>query len=212
MGFRMQFTGGGYEMGQVASALQKEIRRGNEKQALYWAIELNSRYPYYLWRRLFIIASEDIGVANPQLIILICQMKKEVNELYKKHKDYDLAILGTAILLLCRSPKSREGDDFVNEVLREMRTHKLDLEIPDYALDMHTAKGKQLGRGVEYFWTEGARLENEAHQSAYQGYDPELGDGYKLADGTKVKLFDAEGKRKRPNRLSINEEGQGTFW
>ena len=30
--------------------------------------------------------------------------------------------------------------------------------IPDYALDMHTMKGKAMGRGLDHFRTEGAKL------------------------------------------------------
>jgi hypothetical protein len=36
------------------------------------------------------------------------------------------------------------------------------LEIPDYALDQHTARGRRLGRGVHQFFTEGALIENAA--------------------------------------------------
>ncbi|WP_074818989.1 MULTISPECIES: hypothetical protein [Bradyrhizobium] len=32
------------------------------------------------------------------------------------------------------------------------------LEIPDYALDMHTMKGKAMGRGLDHFRKEGAKL------------------------------------------------------
>jgi hypothetical protein len=35
-------------------------------------------------------------------------------------------------------------------------------EIPDYALDMHTMKGKAMGRGLDHFRKEGAKLVNRA--------------------------------------------------
>jgi hypothetical protein len=42
----------------VASALQKAIRRGNEREALFWASELDlAGYGGYVWKRLRIIAS-----------------------------------------------------------------------------------------------------------------------------------------------------------
>ena len=53
---------GGYKLGEVASALQKSIRRGDEPQALFWSTELDlSGYTEYAWKRLRIITSEDIG-------------------------------------------------------------------------------------------------------------------------------------------------------
>ncbi len=35
--------------------------------ACYWAAELMEDYPAYLWRRLKVIMSEDIGIAEPNL-------------------------------------------------------------------------------------------------------------------------------------------------
>ena len=42
------WTEGGYVLGEVISALQKEIRRGNEQEAMYWALELVPKYEAYL--------------------------------------------------------------------------------------------------------------------------------------------------------------------
>jgi hypothetical protein len=33
-------------------------------------------------------------------------------------------------------------------------------EVPDYALDKHTPRGRNMKRGVEHFWQEGAKVEN----------------------------------------------------
>lgn len=53
------------------SALQKEIRRGNEEEALYWAFELIERNCFtQCVNRLRVIAYEDIGVANLQSSLL----------------------------------------------------------------------------------------------------------------------------------------------
>jgi replication-associated recombination protein RarA len=173
-------TEGGYLLEEAISALQKEIRRGHEKEAMYWAIEVNTKFPDYLWKRLVVIVTEDIGMANVELVDTIVNLSKRVIDLRKesKRKDYDLCILGFAILAMTRSPKSREGDDFVNEVLRERRMGLMKLDIPDYAIDKHTSKGRKLGRNARDFWEEGARLNNEAYPSQYKGWDDEHGDGY----------------------------------
>jgi hypothetical protein len=42
------------------------------------------------------------------------------------------------------------------------------LEIPDFALDMHTAKGKAKGRGYEHFFNEGSKLENESGSNPWK--------------------------------------------
>jgi len=50
----------GYAFGEVASAMQKAIRRGDARLAGYWAVELfESNYREYVWRRLLTISAED---------------------------------------------------------------------------------------------------------------------------------------------------------
>src|ERR1035437_11129569 len=65
-------TRNGYDFGEVTSAMQKSIRRGDEDGALYWAVELDlSNYGEYVWKRLRIITSEDISIAAPMLPAVI---------------------------------------------------------------------------------------------------------------------------------------------
>lgn len=72
--FKMK-TKNGYNLDEVVSALQKSIRRGLEEDAMYWALEMvDSGYIRYMWRRLLVIASEDIGPADPQTVILISSL------------------------------------------------------------------------------------------------------------------------------------------
>lgn len=57
-----------YRFDEVASAMQKCIRRNLEYEACWWAYIIHeSKYHKYVWKRLLIIASEDIGNANPML-------------------------------------------------------------------------------------------------------------------------------------------------
>jgi len=188
-------TEGGYRLDEAVSALQKEIRRCHEKEALYWALEVNSKFPDYLWKRLVVIVTEDIGMANVELVNTITNLSARVINLRKesKRKDYDLCILGFAILAMARSKKSREGDDYVNQILRERRLGWR-LEVPDYAKDKHTKAGRAMGKTAIDFWTEGSKLENEAFPSQYIGWVDGLGDGYydgncKPAVSTKTKFM-----------------------
>lgn len=158
--FRLK-TEGGYDFFEVVSALQKTIRRGLEREALYWAMELLPRFEFYLWRRLKIIVNEDIGIANPQLIILIQTLSNQYFELRKKGDMGCLLMLSNAILLMCRSKKSRIADHFVCEMIQVREQGLEKLEIPDYALDMHTRRGKEKGRGLKHFKEEGAKLVNK---------------------------------------------------
>ncbi len=72
----MQFgqlkTASGYLNSECTSAMQKCIRRGLEEDALFWATELDlAGYGAYVWKRLQIIASEDIGLADPNVCVQV---------------------------------------------------------------------------------------------------------------------------------------------
>ena len=167
-------TNGGYKLDEVVSALQKEIRRGNEEQSLYWALELaESGYLKLLMTRLQVIASEDIGLADSNAAILINSMIAGMNETNKDWvKDVRPELIGHAVLYLCRAPKNRIADDAT--YLMSLKKKKgLKLEIPDYAKDCHTTFGKEklkkisASTGESYekvinkeFYNEGAKLGN----------------------------------------------------
>jgi len=77
-------TLGGYTLGEVISALQKEIRRGNESAAMYWAIEIESVERKYLWNRLKVIVSEDIGLASTETNIMVGMLGDWYNDAYAR--------------------------------------------------------------------------------------------------------------------------------
>lgn len=153
-------TQNGYNLMEAISALQKEIRRGHEVYAYYWALELIPQYEQYLWRRLIVIVNEDIGIANVPLLTLVPQQRAVFFEFRAQRNGNGSAklILANTVLALCRSPKSRIADEFHTFVEQERR-HGERLDIPDYALDKHTGRGRKLDRGYEHWLDEGCRLE-----------------------------------------------------
>lgn len=156
-------TKSGKDFNEVASAFQKAIRRGLEEDALYWGTELDQAgYGEYAWKRMRIICSEDIGLAEPALPAVIralydnwVDQRKKSDE---KHTSERLFFIH-GILLLVRAKKSR----IVDHASISFYKGKRDLrEIPDYALDKHTLRGKRIGRGFKHFFEEGIKLVNEA--------------------------------------------------
>ncbi len=158
------FTKNSYIMFEVVSALQKDIRRGNEQGAMYWALEFLPKFEAYLWRRLLIISQEDIGLASPatvQFVTTQCQAWFTMRRL-GGHGECRL-VLANTILSMCRSPKSRLADHFQCVVNYEHHNARRNGKrpIPDYALDKHTLRGKRKGRGWEHFLLVGAELSPE---------------------------------------------------
>src|SRR5512144_1001939 len=104
----------GYSLLEVASALQKAIRRADARLAGYWAIELfESGYQQYLWRRLLTISAEDCwGVITHEVEalyrswLLIDQQKKGAGRIFA----------AKATILLCSARKCRDADHLTNLV------------------------------------------------------------------------------------------------
>ena len=156
-------TQNGYKLGEVISALQKDIRRGNEYNAMYWCLELIPKFENYLWKRLTVIVNEDIGIAAPELLTLV---PSQANVYFAFREDKGRSgsarlVLANTILAMCRAPKSRIADHFQCTVLQN-KIHMAQMPIPDYALDKHTGAGKQMGRGTEHWLEEGCKLVNPA--------------------------------------------------
>lgn len=162
MTFAELHSKGGYKLGEVASALQKSIRRGIEDGALFWATELDmSGYGEYCWKRLRIITSEDVGPAERGLPAVIESLYQSWIDL-RKRKDVhgpERLFLVHAVIVLVRARKSRLVDHALIAYYEAPRHPR---EIPDFALDKHTLAGKRLKRGHAHFWTEGAQLANAA--------------------------------------------------
>src|SRR2546422_847112 len=57
-----------YPFGEVASVLQKEIRKGDVRQAVFWGLLLYEVAPWYCWKRVLVTAAEDIGLAAPEVV------------------------------------------------------------------------------------------------------------------------------------------------
>jgi replication-associated recombination protein RarA len=156
MTFGQRKTVGGYLCEEVTSAMQKCIRRGLEEHALFWATELDlSGFGEYVWKRLKIIASEDIGVAESAAAAQIRALYGNWTEQRKKEDTKhapERLFLVHAVMVLCRAYKSRAVDNALIVFYEGKRPR---LPIPDFALDRHTQRGRRLKRDWEHFFTEG---------------------------------------------------------
>lgn len=168
MGGFKQWTKQGYSVWEVISALQKAVRRSEEEEAMFWALELEESgfFPLML-NRLRVIAHEDIGIGDPRALLVSGRCIEDAEKFYQqKNKAWRLAI-GNCILSLCRAKKSREADEFQGAI-RYRRLKGWKPEIPDHALDFHTLRGRRMGRGAEQFIEEGTRLVPEPEPGRYR--------------------------------------------
>ncbi|MFZ1769929.1 MAG: hypothetical protein WAU00_12070 [Caldilinea sp.] len=152
----------GFQGDLLISALQKSIRRGLAEEAITFAYEMYITSPQFeekLWRRLQAIAVEDIGFGDlsaPVLINALNQMRQNF-----PYTDGDRPIFFVhAIRYLAAAKKDRTSDNLKNIIITEFEYGRQPV-IPDFALDMHTEKGRSMGRDFKHFLAEGSRVSNE---------------------------------------------------
>jgi replication-associated recombination protein RarA len=160
-------TPNGYYLDEVISALQKEIRRGKEYNAVYWAVELESFNSRALWNRLKVIASEDVGVAEPHAPLIISALELMYDYAKKRKKEEYRMFFVNAVSILARAPKCRIADNLMITLYGDITLGKR-LEMPDYAIDKHTFRGRRMGRGMKHFIEEGSKIKNENVEDPYK--------------------------------------------
>ncbi len=175
-------TYNGFAADQVISALQKEIRRGNVENAALLAYEMVITSPAmedYLWQRLMVISVEDVGFGDPQAPIFINALVQML-QIFDRSVPERRLFAVHAVRYLASAPKDRSSDEMVNVFIHD----NLKPVIPDYALDMHTAKGKEMGRGFAHFWEQGAMIHPEVkgRETKYRERILEMLESGELAD------------------------------
>jgi len=150
----------GFQADQVISALQKEIRRGNTENAALLAYEMvstSAALEDYFWQRIMVISVEDIGFGSPMAPVVVSALVQMLDKFDRSVSERKLFAVH-AVRFLCSSEKDRSSDEMINWIHHSVENEKVTLEIPDYAIDVHTKAGKEMGRGLEHFWNEGARV------------------------------------------------------
>lgn len=185
-------TKNGYNLDEVISSLQKEIRRAHEEEAMYWALELiESGFAKYLWRRLFVISSEDVSPLEahipPLLLALYRFTEIDIKESSGRNwSEHELMHVGKAVIVLARAKKNRIVDYFLTDI-SERKKKGWKLKPPPYAIDIHTEKGRQVRKDLgiktdDYseFYGEGVRIANEEKIDGGQKYRNKTLDHFNL--------------------------------
>lgn len=146
----------GYELADVVSALQKAIRRADQRLTGYFAMELfESGFEQYAWRRLLTISAEDCHGCITQEVKALYDSAELVK---RGRKRPDRIFLAKAAVLLAAAKKCRDADHMsclmydagvpddatVQRAIEESRAEHV--AIPDYAYDCHTPTGRAAGK------------------------------------------------------------------
>jgi len=113
----------------LISALIKSVRGSDENAAIYYLARLieGGESADFIARRLVILASEDIGNANPQAMTLTASCLTSVSKIgYPEAR----IILAQAVIYLCASPKSNSAYLAINAALESVQNGNI-MEIPN---------------------------------------------------------------------------------
>ncbi|PKA83459.1 putative ATPase [Ulvibacter sp. MAR_2010_11] len=132
----------------IVSAFIKSIRGSDPNAAVYWLARMieGGEDVKFIARRLVILASEDIGNANPTALVLANNTFQAVNTIgYPEAR----IILSQCAIYLATSPKSNASYTAIKEAQQIVRQTG-DLSVPLSIRNAPTKLMKELGYGAEY--------------------------------------------------------------
>lgn len=132
----------------IISAFIKSIRGSDPDAAIYWLARLvaGGEDPKFIARRLVISASEDIGLANPNALLLA---NATFDALQKIGWPEGRIILAECTIYLATSPKSNSAYLSIDAALAKVKETG-NLPVPLHLRNAPTALMKDLGYGTEY--------------------------------------------------------------
>jgi putative ATPase len=160
----------------IVSALIKSIRGSDPNAAVYWLARMieGGEDPSFIARRLLISASEDIGNANPNALLLANTCFQAVNVIGWPESRI---ILSQTVTYLASSAKSNAAYEAINKA-QDLVKRTGDLSVPLHLRNAPTKLMKELNYGTEYKYSHaypGNFVEQEFLPEAVSGtklYDP----------------------------------------
>ena len=139
---------GGEQHYDIISAFIKSMRGSDPNAAVYWLARMieGGEDPKFIARRMLILASEDIGNANPNALVLATSCFNAVDMI--GYPECRIILSQTVIYLAC-SPKSNASYMAIEEALSMVRSTG-DLAVPLHLRNAPTRLMKDLDYGKEY--------------------------------------------------------------
>jgi putative ATPase len=132
----------------IISAFIKSLRGSDPNAAVYWLARMveGGEDPKFIARRMLILAAEDIGLANPNALLLAQACFEAVNVIGWPESRI---ILSEAAVYLATSPKSNASYMAIESAIEAVRREG-DLPVPLHIRNAPTRLMKNLGYGKEY--------------------------------------------------------------
>ena len=170
----------------VISAFIKSLRGSDPDAALYWLAKMvyAGEDPRFIFRRMMISACEDVGLADPNAIVVVQSDAAAFNAIGMPEGRYHLA---HAALYLATAPKSNSEMGFF-DALKAVEEESAAAEVPNHLRDAsRDSKGFGHGEGYMYphayqdHWVAQQYLPNELQGKVFYnvgniGYEKKIAD------------------------------------
>jgi putative ATPase len=166
----------------AASALIKSVRGSDPDAGLYWLARMleGGEDVRFLARRLIILASEDIGNADPQALVIAVAAMQACEFIGLPECQLTLA---QAVTYLACAPKSNAATLAIGEAVADVREGRL-LPVPVALRDRHYPGAARLGHGGGYQYAHDSEggiaaqdylgVEREYYRPVDRGFEAEL--------------------------------------
>ncbi|CAN5184881.1 replication-associated recombination protein A [soil metagenome] len=146
----------GDEHYDVISAFIKSIRGSDADAALHYLARMleAGEDPRFLARRIMISASEDIGIADPQALVIAVAAADAVQYLGMPEGRIPLA---EAVVYLATAPKSNASYRALDKAIADVRAGTIG-RVPKHLRDSHYPGANQLGHGKGYRYAHDSEL------------------------------------------------------
>ena len=148
------------------SAFIKSMRGSDPDAAIYWLAKMlyAGEDIRFIARRIVICASEDVGMADPQALILAVAAQHAVEFVGMPEAQIPLA---QAVIHIATAPKSNRACAAIGKAMTEVK-QGVTLPVPKHLRDAHYKSAKKLGHGEGYQYA-------HDHEGGYvpQAYLPE---------------------------------------
>lgn len=165
------YSGHGDEHYDTISAFIKSIRGSDPDAALYWLARMldAGEDPRFIARRLAILASEDVGNADPRGVMVASACWELVERIGMPEARITLAQCTTYLAMCPKSNAAYVGIDEALDDVREGRT----IAVPVYLKDGNTRKAAEMSEGGVQGFGKG-----EAYQYSHESKDAVSGQDY----------------------------------
>ncbi|KQO99961.1 AAA family ATPase [Leifsonia sp. Leaf264] len=144
----LRYDRNGDEHYDVISAFIKSVRGSDVDAALHYLARMieAGEDPRFIARRIIVSASEDIGMADPQALVVAIAAADAVQYIGMPEGRIPLA---QAVVHLATAPKSNAAYNGINAAIADVKAGKIG-RVPKPLRDAHYAGAKRLGHGKGY--------------------------------------------------------------